>query len=89
MATGGSGGAAGGSPVCAVAQTQCTDGCKSLMSDNLNCGTCGRACTTGQVCTNGACACTSPLATCPNGTCADLQGDGNNCGACGTVCAAG
>ncbi|MBL8600508.1 MAG: hypothetical protein JNK72_01145 [Myxococcales bacterium] len=67
------------------------DGCEtSLVSDNLNCGACGRACGPGTACSNGTCAsvCTGGTTFCA-GACVSLQTDLRNCGACGNVCAAG
>ena len=57
--------------------------------DSKNCGACGTACKTGEVCSKGACKkmCGSGLAIC-GFACTSLQTDAKNCGACGTVCAA-
>ncbi len=46
--------------------------CTDLSSDEANCGACGNACGTGQMCCNG--------------TCVDPS-DRCNCGACGNTCA--
>ena len=42
---------------CAAGQTCCQTpaGCKDLLSDDENCGACGRACTDGTSCSNGSC----------------------------------
>jgi hypothetical protein len=59
--------------------------CSNTQTDPFNCGECGHACTQGQFCQSGSCACTPPYAACgPN--CLNLQGDPNNCGSCGNVC---
>lgn len=70
---------------CADAGTSCAT---NLGSDNSNCGTCGHACTGGQVCTGGSCACSAGTQLC-NGACINTQSDSNNCGACGHGCLGG
>ncbi len=64
--------------------------CRDLQNDRFNCGTCGKVCPAGQVCSMGQCAisCRAGLAVC-SGKCIDLQSDNNNCGSCGAACAAG
>jgi hypothetical protein len=80
-------------------ETLCTvDGgapyCATLAADNANCGACGKACSTDQICVKGACqnTCTSSQTKCggDGGTayCADLMNDNANCGTCGKTCAA-
>jgi hypothetical protein len=64
-----------GSICCPIGQTNCSGVCRALLSDPVNCGSCGHVCAPGQVCCNGAC---SSLAT-----------DSNNCGACGNACTGG
>ena len=65
----------------------CEDGCQSYLTDPLNCGGCGHACSEGEVCDEGAC---TPV--CPGNElicgdqCVDLESDPENCGACGNVC---
>lgn len=56
--------------------------CSSLTSDSANCGACGAACATGEICMQGAC-CTPCGAT----ACVDTKTDPQNCGACGVTCA--
>ena len=53
----------------------------NLQSDAANCGACGHACVSGDICRAGACV----------DSCAgkDLINDPQNCGGCGKVCAAG
>ncbi len=46
---------AGGPTTCPTGQTMCASGCADLTADATNCGTCGRACTTGQACVAGVC----------------------------------
>jgi hypothetical protein len=61
--------------------------CRDLNTDTANCGSCGRACAAGQVCSGGSCvvSCGAGLTNC-GGTCRDTQTDANHCGACGTAC---
>jgi hypothetical protein len=44
---------------CGVGQTCCVSpaGCQNLLTDATSCGACGHECSTGFVCTNGACRC--------------------------------
>ncbi len=74
---------------CGTKSALCGDTCVSLQNDNANCGACGTACTTGQVCSQGKCG-----TTCGGGTklcgssCVETDVDPANCGACGTKCSA-
>jgi Stigma-specific protein, Stig1 len=73
--------------VCRNDTTRCGQGCADLKSDQRNCGACGVACQTSQVCQDSACICQSGATDC-NGQCVVLATDPNNCGACGKACAA-
>lgn len=42
-------------PTCGTEQTACGSTCVDLQTDESHCGTCERACTTGQECSSGAC----------------------------------
>jgi len=72
--------------VCPKSETACGDHCVTLDRDAANCGACGRACGTLEVCDAGACGCAPDVATCGGGACADLRIDPQNCGTCGTAC---
>ncbi|MCC6994488.1 MAG: hypothetical protein IT370_07655, partial [Deltaproteobacteria bacterium] len=67
--------------------------CTDLDTDRANCGQCGNACASGELCATGTCvtACVGGT-SCPTASptyCADTLGDTDNCGACGVVCAPG
>ncbi|KAJ4804543.1 hypothetical protein LUZ62_017109 [Rhynchospora pubera] len=53
----------------------CKKQCVNVMTDNLNCGECGRRCLYGQ--------------TCCSGNCVDVMYDKRNCGACKNKCKKG
>ena len=68
--------------------------CANTATDNINCGACGHACGTGEVCSNGSCALTcGALTKCSPSAgsdyCANTMTDTNNCGACGNACGTG
>jgi hypothetical protein len=65
----------------------CGNACVDIYTDPANCGACGTACASGNVCSAGACAlsCVATETAC-GGSCRDLQTDDANCGACGTAC---
>jgi hypothetical protein len=60
----------------------------STASDPSNCGTCGKICPAGQVCSGGACACPNGTTSC-SGVCVELGNDPLHCGSCTKVCTAG
>lgn len=75
-------------PTCAAPKKLCGADCVDPQSNGANCGTCGHACATGEVCSAGACkagGCGTGLTQCGSG-CVDLTQDPNNCNACGSVC---
>ncbi len=66
------------------------NGCEvNLNTDTTHCGTCATVCTSGQVCSSGACTlvCGAGLTNC-GGRCVSLASDTSNCGTCGVVCPA-
>jgi hypothetical protein len=73
--------------------------CVDTKIDPRNCGTCGKQCVLGEVCSGGRCACASgggtfsPCSTaqtcCGGSGCKGLMTDANNCGGCGIVCGPG
>jgi hypothetical protein len=72
---------------CAPGLANCSGTCRDLQSDRANCGTCGRACASGEVCGSGTCTLSCPSGqTACSGVCATLSSDRNNCGTCGRVC---
>ena len=75
---------------CLGSSTECNGTCVELRRDPLNCGACGTACPSGEVCSAGQCAvsCQAGLTDC-SGTCANTATDNLNCGACGTACPSG
>jgi hypothetical protein len=59
-------------PACSSTTTCCSNGCKDLTSDPLNCNSCGKKCDAGDYCCKGNC----------------QAPDNNNCGGCGMGCGA-
>lgn len=79
----------GGGPSCPAGQSRCPRGCVNLRSEWLDCGACGNACSSDEVCTGGVCrpSCGQPGETyCGGATCAHLQTDSTDCGRCGNAC---
>lgn len=67
----------------------CNGICVDLAVDAANCGSCGRACASTQVCRDGDCTCPIGTGPCgPNRECMDIYVDTNNCGGCGITCGA-
>ena len=64
--------------------------CVDPRNDPANCGSCGTACASGEVCNTGTCssACGVGTEAC-SGRCVDSQVDPSNCGSCGNACAMG
>jgi len=64
-----------------------------LLTDPKHCGSCTNACSSSQVCSNGACKaqCDPPLVKCfgDAGSCIDTTKDPSNCGSCNSACAVG
>ncbi len=75
--------------------TMCGNACVDTSNDPDNCGSCGTACTSTQVCSQGKCgtSCSGGETLCaPDGgkaTCATLSSDAKNCGSCGNACTSG
>jgi hypothetical protein len=80
----------GGNLACGPGTQSCGDICVAINVDPANCGSCGKTCQAGQVCSQGQCAdnCQGGLAEC-NGMCINTQFDPNNCGQCGKSCKSG
>ncbi len=74
----------GGTSDAAVADGGTTGLCVDTSTDRLNCGGCGKACASGQVCSDGTC-----VVSCPGteincgGSCIDPKTSNSNCGASG------
>src|SRR5262245_9047972 len=75
---------------CASGTMKCGEVCAVTKRDPENCGSCGKACKSGEVCVQGACAlqCGGGTTKC-NNLCVSMKSDPANCGACGTKCTAG
>jgi len=76
--------------VCITGYTKCQGQCVNLDWDNRHCGTCGKQCQDGEVCSQGSCISGTTcedlgLTTC-DGVCANLANDPGNCGECGHAC---
>ncbi len=68
-------------------ELNCSGTCVDYLTDPNNCGGCGVACGTGQICDTGTCVSTCPLGqTLCGAECVDLTSDPLNCGGCGIAC---
>lgn len=72
---------------CPPGQIDCGGLCVSTIDDEDNCGSCGFACSTGEICSGGVCevSCQAGLTNC-SGLCTDTSTDETSCGACGVAC---
>jgi hypothetical protein len=75
-----------GAPIVQCGSEAGTPGCYDVTSSALACGACGKACATGDTCTESMC-CPANNAYC-NGTCTPIN-TSMNCGACGKTCGTG
>lgn len=77
---------------CGEGSQDCGGTCTVIARDSQNCGACGKACTSTEICSAGSCVpaaggCTMGTTKCGN-ECTNAQTDPRNCGSCGKVCAA-
>jgi hypothetical protein len=66
-----------------VCTSVCKGQCLDFTSDHGNCGGCGNACLTSEICENGKCVCGDNETVCgtgPNALCVDTMTDQGNCG---------
>ncbi|MDX9719423.1 MAG: hypothetical protein RBU37_01655 [Myxococcota bacterium] len=86
----------GGCDPCEEGFDCCGQSCVNTESSNENCGSCGNACSSSQVCCNGVCAvqCGSCSPACANGlfccgtSCANFSSSEQHCGGCFQACEA-
>ena len=65
---------------CLLGLSDCDEaGCVDLSSDELNCGSCGNACSGGMQCLDSTCRCPGGTVDC-GGTCIDPLTDEEHCG---------
>ncbi|PTL81363.1 MXAN_6577-like cysteine-rich protein [Vitiosangium sp. GDMCC 1.1324] len=76
--------------LCPEGLVRCGNVCADLSSTSAHCGACGVACSTTEVCIEGACRCRSGATLC-DGRCVVTASDPSHCGGCagagGTACA--
>jgi hypothetical protein len=70
---------------CPAGEADCGGRCVSLLTDAENCGRCGNAATSLQICRAGALACAPGTELC-SGACTDVARDPLHCGDCDTAC---
>jgi hypothetical protein len=75
---------------CAAGQALCAGSCADVLTDGVNCGSCGNVCGGETVCAGGLCElfCAPDRIECGT-SCVAYATDLLNCGACGNVCAHG
>ncbi len=75
---------------CGTTGTACGDRCVDLSVDPANCGACGVACKSTELCSRGHCGvgCFGGTTRCGD-SCVDVRYDPANCGSCGKACGAG
>ncbi len=71
---------------CSGGETWCSDSCANLMTDDLNCGMCGKVCPGTSSCVSGSCECTGSGELLCSSSCIDVESDVSNCGSCGNAC---
>ncbi|WP_437319946.1 MXAN_6577-like cysteine-rich protein [Sorangium sp. So ce385] len=76
--------------VCVAPETQCDGVCVDTSTSSSHCGACGTTCSSGQVCSAGACVavCESGQTLC-GGTCVDVDTSEAHCGSCNNACEEG
>ena len=75
---------------CPHGTVDCDGVCRDTRTDGHNCGECGTACRSGEVCSSGTCglSCVGGATIC-SGKCVDTQLDPQHCGGCSTPCTSG
>ena len=73
--------------VASCARVACASECVDVLTDPRNCGACGIACPSDNVCSLGRCStsCAVGLTVCPAG-CFNVSIDPANCGRCARLC---